>query len=222
MMHFDMGATMKNKWVIVLAGAGAAVMLFFGGMFAVNTVFASEQRAAAESGLPGTQLHALAGTEAKKAYKKEVYGDLGCTVVLPDGYVPSGDIKGMYLSERNPLDSSNIYYTASENVDGEALDKMLGSDEYKKRMEEKLKETYGQQAAVDRFQYAKTEVSGCPAHKVELSCKAGETEMDQLIYIIIADKVYTVTYSQSADDERMEEFRKSAETIRLVFAQDFM
>ena len=158
--------------------------------------------------------------KAKRAYKKEVYGDLGCTVVLPDGYVPSGDVKGMYLAERNPLDSSNIYYTASENVDGEALDQMLESEEYKKRMEEKLKETYGEQATVDRFQYTKTEVSNCPAYKVELSCKAGETEMEQLIYIIIADKVYTITYSQSADDERMEEFRKSAETIRLVFEEN--
>ena len=142
------------------------------------------------------------------------------TVVLPDGYVPSGDVKGMYLAERNPLDSSNIYYTALENVDGEALDQMLESEEYKKRMEEKLKETYGEQATVDRFQYTKTEVSNCPAYKVELSCKAGETEMEQLIYIIIADKVYTITYSQSADDERMEEFRKSAETIRLVFEEN--
>ena len=44
--------------------------------------------------------------------------------------------------------------------------------------------------------------------------------MEQLIYIIIADKVYTITYSQSADDERMEEFRKSAETIRLVFEEN--
>ena len=211
---------MKNKWIIVLAGAAAAVLLFFGGMFAVSTVFAAEQKAAADSGMSRTQLHALTGMEAKRAYKKEVYGDLGCTVVLPDGYVPSGDVKGMYLAERNPLDSSNIYYTASENVDGEALDQMLGSEEYKKRMEEKLKETYGEQAMVDRFQYTKTEVSNCPAHKVELSCKAGETEMEQLIYIIIADKVYTITYSQSADDERMEEFRKSAETIRLVVEEN--
>ena len=121
---------MKNKWIIVLAGAAAAVLLFFGGMFAVSTVFAAEQKAAADSGMSGTQLHALTGMEAKRAYKKEVYGDLGCTVVLPDGYVPSGDVKGMYLAERNPLDSSNIYYTASENVDGEALDQMLGSEEY--------------------------------------------------------------------------------------------
>lgn len=88
-----MGVTMKNKWMIVLAGAGAAVLLFFGGMFAVNTVFAAEQKAAMESGMSGTQLHALTGMEAKKAYKKEVYGDIGCTVVLPDGYVPSEDKK---------------------------------------------------------------------------------------------------------------------------------
>ena len=44
-------------------------------------------------------------------------------------------------------------------------------------------------------------------------------QMDQLVYIIAADKVYTVTYSQSADDERMEDFKKSAETIQVVFGE---
>lgn len=41
--------------------------------------------------------------------------------------------------------------------------------------------------------------------------------MEQLVYIIVADKTYTITYSQSADDEKMDEFKESAETIHVVF-----
>ena len=99
---------MKNKGLLLLAAVGAAVVLFMGGMFAANTVFAAEEQAAIDNGTSETGLHALTGAEAKKAYKKELYGDIGCTVTLPDGYVPSDSVKGMYVSERNPLDSSNI------------------------------------------------------------------------------------------------------------------
>lgn len=211
---------MKNKGLLLLAAVGAAAVLFMGGMFAANTVFAAEERAAIDNGTSETGLHALTGAEAKKAYKKELYGDIGCTVTLPDGYVPSDSVKGMYVSERNPLDSSNIYYAVSENTDTEALSQMLDSEEYKNRMEDKLKETYGQEASVADFQYTKTEISGCPAHKIELVCRTDNAEMEQLIYIIVADKTYTITYSQSIDDERMEEFQKSGKTIELVFEEE--
>ena len=210
---------MKNKWMMLVAAAGAAAVLFMGGMFAANTVFAAEEVISADGGVSETLLHALTGAEAKNAYKKETYGDLGCMVVLPDGYVPSETVKGMYVSERNPLDSSNIYYAVSENTDAEALKQMLDSDEYKKRMEDKLMETYGSEASVVSFRDTEMEIDGCPAYKVELACQTDDARMEQLIYIIVADKTYTITYSQSADDERMEEFEKSGETIRVVFAE---
>ena len=123
----------------------------------------------------------------------------------------------MFVSQRNPLDSSNIYYTVSENLDKDVLNEMLASEEYRVQMEEKLKEEYGADAAVDDFKYTELEIDGCPAHKVEVSCQAGEARMEQLVYIIVADKTYTITYSQSADDEKMDEFKESAETIHVVF-----
>ena len=83
-----------------------------------------------------------------------------------------------------------------------------------------MNETYGQDASVVDFRYTKTEISGCPAHKIELVCRTDNAEMEQLIYIIVADKTYTITYSQSIDDERMEEFQKSGKTIELVFEEE--
>ena len=40
----------------------------------------------------------------------------------------------MYLSERNPLDSSNIYYAVSENVDAEEIKCLLDSGDYQIRI----------------------------------------------------------------------------------------
>ena len=37
-----------------------------------------------------------------------------CAVMIPAGYHESEEIPGMYLHERTPLDSSNIYYSVSE------------------------------------------------------------------------------------------------------------
>ncbi len=208
---------MKNKGIAILAAVFAAGAMFACGIFTANRVFAAEDGISMSGGTIGTRLDALADGELMKAYKSEKYGDVGCTVVLPDGYLPSDSVKGMFVSQRNPLDSSNIYYTVSENLDKDVLNEMLASEEYRVQMEEKLKEEYGAEAAVDDFEYTELEIDGCPAHKVEVSCQAGEARMEQLVYIIVADKTYTITYSQSADDEKMDEFKESAETIHVVF-----
>ncbi len=210
---------MKKNRILMLAAAGAAAVLFVGAMFAEHTVVAAEERTAINNEISGSRIHAFADAEARKTYKKDMYGDVGCRVVLPDGYVRSGTVKGMYLSERNPLDSSNIYYAASENADAEEIKRLLDSEDYKKRMEEKLKESYGSQASLISFRDTELEISGCPAYQVEASCQVEDALVEQLIYIIMVDKTYTITYSQSADDERMEEFRKSGETIEVVFAE---
>ena len=39
-----------------------------------------------------------------------------CAVLIPTGYQESEEIPGMYVHERNPLDSSNVYYTVSEGA----------------------------------------------------------------------------------------------------------
>lgn len=210
---------MKNKKIAAMAAVGTAVILTLCGTLAARTVFAAEERVSITSENSGTMLQALAGAEVMKVYKNSVYGDTGCTVVLPAGYVPSESVKGMYLSEHHPLDSSNIYYTVSETVDTESLEQMITSDAYKDRMEQKFQKTYGTGASISSFAYSRVTIDGCPGYRIRLSCTVDDMQMDQLTYIITADQTYTITYSQSADDERMEAFEKSAETIRLVFGK---
>lgn len=208
---------MKNKKLAALAAAGAAVVLMIGGTFAVKTALAAEQQVSVNSDNSGTVLQALADAEVMKVYKDTFYGDTGCTMVLPAGYVPSESVKGMYVAERHPMDSSNIYYTVSEDVDTLVLSELIGTQGYEKQLEAGFKEGYGEEAVISDYKQEKTQIGGCPAYEIRLSCQLGDMQMEQLIYIIMADKVYTITYSQSSDDERMEDFEKSAKTIRVVF-----
>lgn len=206
----------KKRIAVAAAAMGLAALVASGSMLAANTVVAAEELSAfAES----TVLQASVDTEIRAVYKNTCYNDTGCTLMLPTGYVASGEVEGMYLSERHPLDSSNIYYTVSEGIDADVLEDAMESEEYRQKAEQEFRDAYGENASVTDYRMTKTEIDGCPAYKIELSCKVDDMQMDQLVYIIAADKVYTVTYSQSADDERMEDFKKSAETIQVVFGE---
>ena len=198
---------MKKKTIAVLAAAaGLTAVLAAGGMFAADTVMAAEEIAALAD---STVLQSTVNAELAAVHKNIIYDDASCTLMLPVGYVASEETPGMYLSERHPVDSSNIYYTVSENVDRRGLEEAVDSGE-----------AYGEEAKITAYSAEKGEISGCPSYKIELSCKVGDMQMDQLVYMIAADHVYTITYSQSADDEKMEEFEESAETIRVVFKEE--
>ncbi len=204
----------KKTAAIALGAVGAMAVLALGGRFTADTVQAAGEIAALTD---STVLQAAVDTEIRAVYKNMIYNDTGCTLMLPTGYVASEEVPGMYVSERHPVDSSNIYYTVSENINTGDLEAAMDSDEYKQAAEEKFRETYGEEAAITSYRMTKTETDGCPSYKLEMSCRIGDMQMDQLVYIIAADKVYTITYSQSSDDNRMEDFKKSAETIQVVF-----
>ncbi len=207
---------MKKKKIaaIVTATAGTIALLATGGIFTANTVFAAEEIAELSDHVI---LQTAIDKEIMPVYKRTFYNDAGCTLMLPTGYVANEEIPGMYLSEYYPLDSSNIYYTVSENINTDSLEEAMDSEEYRQTAEASFKESYGEEASITAYKMTKTETDGCPSYKIEMSCQAGGMQMDQLVYIIAADKVYTITYSQSADDERMEDFRKSLDTVRVVF-----
>ena len=215
-LRLRMEVRMKKKRTaaIALGAVGVIAVLALGGRFTADTVQAAGEIAALTD---NTVLQAAVDTEIKAVYKNMIYNDTGCTLMLPTGYVASEEMPRMYVSERNPVDSSNIYYTVSENINTGDLEAAMDSDEYKQVAEEKFQEAYGEEASITAYRMTKTETDGCPTYKLEMSCKAGDMQMDQLVYIIAADKVYTITYSQSADDDRMEDFKKSAETIQVVF-----
>ena len=137
-----------------------------------------------------------------------------CAVVIPADYYASEEIPGMYLNERAPMESSNIYVTVSEDVSGIVTD-TLTKQQYKEEIEKAYQEK-GQEVTIDILSFEKTDMDGVPAYKIQSIYKIDNTEIEQLVYIVLAKKTYTITYSQAADDELMADFVVSDSEIKLV------
>lgn len=139
-----------------------------------------------------------------------------CAVLIPAGYQESEEIPGMYLHERNPLDSSNIYYTVSAGSGKGKVSGTLTQELYKDTMEEAY-EKAGQKVALEITSFEEIDMEGIPGYKIRsaFTIENGE-KIEQLAYLILAKDTYTVTYSQMSDDELMADFEISDGEIRLV------
>ncbi len=138
-----------------------------------------------------------------------------CAVLIPVGYQESEEIPGMYVHERSPLDSSNIYYTVSEGDGDGKVAKDLTKESYKEIMEEAFEEA-GQDIEMEIESFEEIDMEGVPAYKIRSSYGVEDGEIEQLTYLILAEHTYTVTYSQMSDDELMADFEISDGEIRLV------
>lgn len=138
-----------------------------------------------------------------------------CAVLIPAGYHESEEIPGMYIHERSPLDSSNIYYTVSEGSGGGNVSQELTKESYQKLVEEAYRES-GQEISVTIESFERIDMEGVPGYKVCSTCKIDDDMMQQLAYMILGEDTYTITYSQMNDDELMADFEISDGEIRLV------
>lgn len=151
---------------------------------------------------------------------KEVKEDDGrievshCAVVIPADYHASEDIPGMYINERAPMESSNIYVTISEGAEGAVTD-TLTKEQYKEEIEKRYQEKE-QTVTVEVLSFEKTDMDGVPAYVIQSVHTVDNRKIEQLVYMILAKKTYTITYSQAADDELMADFVVSDSEIKLV------
>lgn len=138
-----------------------------------------------------------------------------CALLIPAGYQPSEEIEGMYVHERSPLDSSNIYYTVSPgDADGKVSEK-LTKEIYEKTIENAfLEEGWKIDLQIESFE--EIDMEGVPGYKVRSTYKVEDGQIEQLTYLIMADDTYTITYSQMADDQLMADFDISGNEIRLI------
>lgn len=138
-----------------------------------------------------------------------------CALLIPAGYQPSEEIEGMYVHERSPLDSSNIYYTVSPgDADGKVSEK-LTKEIYEKTIENAfLEEGWKIDLQIESFE--EIDMEGVPGYKVRSTYKVEDGQIEQLTYLIMADDTYTITYSQMADDQLMADFDISGDEIRLI------
>ena len=138
-----------------------------------------------------------------------------CAVMIPAGYHESEEIPGMYLHERTPLDSSNIYYSVSEGSREGFLASDLTEEEYRETIENALNEN-GQEGSLTIDSFEEIDMDGIPAYKIRTTYETDENSIQQLTYLVLAEDTYTITYSQSEDDELMADFEISDGTIKLV------
>lgn len=138
-----------------------------------------------------------------------------CAVMIPASYQESEEVPGMYVHNRNPLDSSNIYYTVSEGSESGMVSSALTQETYEKVLEKAYKEA-GQKVDLIIESFEEIDMEGVPAYKIRSSYQVEDGRIEQLAYLIMAQDTYTITYSQMSDDELMADFEISDGEIRLV------
>lgn len=159
--------------------------------------------------------------EMKEFELKETEEDDGreeirhCVVRIPEGYYQSEEIPGMYLHEKAPLDSSNIYYSCAPGAEQGKVSDTLTGEEYKKSIEEAFQKR-GQDVTLQISSFEELDMEGIPAYKIRSEYETEGNSIQQLTYLVLADNTYTITYSQSRDDELMADFEISEGEIRLV------
>lgn len=154
--------------------------------------------------------------ELKEAVPEETGDKPGyCVVLIPEGYRESEDVPGMYVHEKSPLDSSNVYYTVSAGSGEGKVSASLTEADYKESIEEAYREE-GQDIQLNIESFEKINMEGIPGYKIRSSYDMDGETIEQLAYMILADNTYTVTYSQIADDELLADFEIYDGQIRLV------
>lgn len=138
-----------------------------------------------------------------------------CVVKIPSGYHESEEIPGMYLHERAPLDSSNIYYSVSPGSEKGMVSDSLTQEEYAQTIESAFQDR-GQKVELAISSFEELDMDGIPGYKIRSEYMAGEHTIQQLTYLVLAEDTYTITYSQSQDDELMADFEISDGEIKLV------
>ena len=138
----------------------------------------------------------------------------GCTFALPEGFTEIEDVPGMYVTKRYPIDASIIYYV---EMDKDISMQLMTEDTLLIQIQNNFEQIYGADLDVDLKSYEKIEIDGYPAFRFLCTYTVDDVEIIQLAYVINADKSYVVTYSQTDEYDRTEEFEASAATIHLTF-----
>ncbi len=120
----------------------------------------------------------------------------------------------MYVTGRYPIDASSIYYV---QMDQDMALQLMTKESFKEHTQDTFRELYGEEVelVVDSFEQMK--MQGYPAFQILCHYQVEDVKVTQLAYIINADKSYVITYSQTSDYDRMEEYEASADSIRVAY-----
>lgn len=138
----------------------------------------------------------------------------GCSFAVPEDFTELEDVPGMYVTERYPIDASTIYYV---EMDKDISLQLMTEESFIEQTENNFKGAYGMDVEVELESFERTTIDGYPAFRIVCSYVLDGVRMKQLEYVINADTSYVITYSQTDDYDRVEEFEVSASTIQLEY-----
>lgn len=151
-----------------------------------------------------------------KPGKKVDLQEIGyCAILIPTGFVKSDTVDGMYISDVYPLESSNIYYTVLDPEDDGYINESLTAEKYEQSIENAFV-SLGQGVDINIDEFQLTDIDGVPCYKIRSHYDNGSTQIQQLVYIIVASETHVITYSQSSDDELLFDFLVDDGDIKLV------
>lgn len=136
----------------------------------------------------------------------------GCSFTVPEGFAASEEAEGMYVTDRYPIDASTIYYAQLEQ---DMALQLMTKESFKEQTQADFLRDYGEDVEVSVDSFEQIRIQEYPAFKILCHYQVGDVTVTQLAYVINADKSYVITYSQTGDYDRMEEYEASAETIRV-------
>ena len=138
----------------------------------------------------------------------------GCTFTLPEGFEEAEDMPGMYVTKRYPIDASTIYYI---EMNKDIALQLMTEETFLEQAQEQFVENGEMDVKVSLDSFERIEIDGYPAFRIVCSYTLEDVKFTHLEYVINADKSYIITYSQTDEYDRMEEFEASAATIKLEY-----
>ena len=201
---------LRKKWRYLAACIGVLLLGLCGCQKEVITVAGIQDPELTENSY--IQIENFELKEIEHNGKNEV---ASCVILIPAGYVESETIPGMYVHERYPLDSSNIYYTVSPGTGDGTVSDTLTQKDYEDLLENAYKDN-GQKVDVVITEFEQNDMQEIPGYKIRSYYELDNKRVEQLTYIIQARDTHVITYSQLSDDELLADFEVSEGEIRLV------
>ena len=166
-------------------------------------------------------------------------GNLGvatqCSFVIPPEFVPDTE-PGLFRNKDFPMESSSIKYSIYENGKDKVLTNrekkaLLASGEltlvdesenltkeiYQDAMSEAYTKEYGQDVGFTVTSFSKKKYDGFPGFRITSEFQPqDEMKVYQTVHIILSKyRTFTITYQRAEDDECVDLFNASAETIHV-------
>ena len=171
-----------------------------------------------------------------KADMKELPAAQYCSVMIPESFKVT-DVPGMYVNEHYPLESANISYgvktlpadrvlTNGQKAAGESADPNeveirydeLTANMYEEIMKENYEDLYGDGIGYTIESFEDIQQDGFPGyHIVSSFTPEGSQMIHQEAFILLSgNKVFTVVYSRAEDDDFIEVFKESMDSIHVI------